>query len=162
MQAVITISSFKLCLSNIWLWPPGSSQVVICPLDPTVSHEQGPQLVCSTQPHSIEARQHNMAKPHVCCKHGLTLISPPMVDQYFQALDSLIHCSMTSGITRSLFSKEATYQGSSLRKYVLKRLLWRASTKSAERPPENLSANDSCATLLMDADPSYAIVHGGA
>jgi hypothetical protein len=34
---------------------------------------------------------------------------------------------------------------------VLKELLWRASTKSADNPPEDLSTDDFCTTLLTDA-----------
>ena len=34
---------------------------------------------------------------------------------------------------------------------VLKELLWRASTKSADIPPEDLSVNDFCTVLLVDA-----------
>jgi hypothetical protein len=34
---------------------------------------------------------------------------------------------------------------------VLKELLWQASTKASEIPPEDLSADDFCATLLTDA-----------
>jgi hypothetical protein len=34
---------------------------------------------------------------------------------------------------------------------VLKELLWRASTKSADIPPEDLSTDDFCTALLTDA-----------
>jgi hypothetical protein len=34
---------------------------------------------------------------------------------------------------------------------VLKELLWRASTRSTDMPPEDLSADDFCTTLLTDA-----------
>jgi len=34
---------------------------------------------------------------------------------------------------------------------VLKELLWRASTKSADIPPEDLSVDDFCTVLLVDA-----------
>ena len=34
---------------------------------------------------------------------------------------------------------------------VLKELLWQASTNSVDMPPEDLSADDFCTTLLSDA-----------